>query len=168
MKRFRLLGLAVWALWIPLRVAGQATPYVALDDRVYRDLDALIDAGWVRSALLGERPWSRLTAARYVAEARVARVAADSVGGPPARLAEALDRLERDLAVELSLHDRDVCRRPYPDPGSGPNEQICPFLPLPRARLRTATADATWADSRARAIPTSYDWETSDLSLIHI
>jgi hypothetical protein len=125
---------------------GQSTAYVPLGDRIYADLDALVDAGWVRGALLGERPWSRLTAARYVAGAR-ALVAADSAGPARARFVEALERLERDLASELTA----LCDAP----------ERC--APLARsARVRSVAADATWADSPARRIPTSYDFANSD------
>jgi hypothetical protein len=146
MKLRSLLGMAFWALWIPGRALCQATPYVPAGDAAYADLDALVDAGWVRGALLGQRPWSRLTFARHVSEAR-SRLAADSAGPPRARFREALDRLERDFALELGALcvGRTDCA---PLEGG--------------ARARSAAADATWADSRSRPIPTSYDWENSD------
>jgi hypothetical protein len=146
MKLRWLLGMVGLALVAPVQALGQATPYVPLGDPVYADLDALVDAGWVRGALLGGRPWSRLTVARYVTGAR-ARLDGDSVGPPRARLREALERLERDFAPEL----RALC------PAGG---ECSPLEP--GARVRSASADATLANSKPRRIPTSYDWANSD------
>jgi hypothetical protein len=134
MNRSRAVGMVLFALGTPTVALAQATSYVPLGDAAYSDLDALVDAGWVRGALLGERPWSRLAVAQYVAEAR-GRVEADSVGPVRARLAEALGRLEQQLAADA---------RPSV------------------VRLRSVSADATWADSPVRRIPTSYNWENSD------
>jgi hypothetical protein len=146
MKLRWLRGMVAWALWVPAQALGQATPYVPVDDPAYADLDALVDAGWVQGAPLGERPWSRLTVARYLREAR-ARVAADTARAPAPRFVEALGRLEQWFAPEL----RVLCTG---EPGCAP---------LGRgARVRTVGADGTWADSRARSIPTSYDWANSD------
>ena len=63
------LALAV-ILMMPVRGGAQATPYVPNLDPVYQDLDGLIAAGWVRTAIAGLRPYSRLTVARLVVEAR--------------------------------------------------------------------------------------------------
>ena len=128
-------------LVVPGSADAQATPYVPNLDPVYRDLDGLIAAGWVRTAIAGQRPYSRLTVARLVVEAR-ANVAKDD-GLQRARFLEALDRLEDAFASEicaLCLGGASTCQ------------------PLSREpTIRYASADATWADSPGRSIPTSYD-----------
>jgi hypothetical protein len=148
MKLRWMLGMVGWALVWPALALGQATPYVALDDPIYADLDALVDAGWVRGALLGERPWSRLTAARYVSEARMAVAIQSTI--VPARYVEALERLEAELQSEIERLCLD----------RGP-EGFCVVDP-PGLHLRSLSADATWADSPSRRIPTSYDFASSD------
>ena len=135
-----LLALAL-SLVVPGRGGAQATPYVPNLDPVYRDLDGLIAVGWVRIAIAGQRPYSRLTVARLVVEAR-ANVARDG-GLQRPRFREALDRLEDAFAAEIMA----LCV------GGG---EPCTPLNGP-ATLRSATADATWADSPGRGIPTSYD-----------
>ena len=129
------------SLVVPGGGGAQATPYVPNLDSVYQDLDGLIAAGWVKTAIAGQRPYSRLTVARLVVEAR-ANVARDG-GFQRPRFREALDRLESAFAPEI----RALCV------GEG-----APCTPLSgHATLRSATADATWADSPGRRIPTSYD-----------
>ena len=126
---------------VPARGGAQATPYVPNLDPVYRDLDALIGAGWVRTAIAGQRPYSRLTVARLVVEAR-ANVAKDD-GLQRARFLEALDRLEDAFVPEiqaLCVGGSSTCQ-----PLSGD------------VTIRYASVDATWADSPGRRIPTSYD-----------
>ena len=110
-------------------------------DPVYQDLDGLIAAGWVKTAIVGQRPYSRLTVARLVVAAR-ANVAKDG-GLQRPRFREALDRLEGAFASEI----RALCV----------GEGVPCALLGGNATLRSATADATWADSPGRRIPTSYD-----------
>ncbi len=65
----------VLLLWVafgmlPAVLLAQTTPYVPNLDPVYQDLDALVAEGLVRDIILGERPYSRLTFARFALEAR--------------------------------------------------------------------------------------------------
>ena len=128
-------------LVVPGSADAQATPYVLNLDPVYRDLDGLIAAGWVRTAIVGQRPYSRLTVARLVVEAR-ANVAKDG-GLQRPRFREALDRLEGAFAPEI----RALCVG-----GSSTCQPLSGDV-----TIRHASADATWADSPGRRIPTSYD-----------
>ncbi|HCR04176.1 MAG TPA: hypothetical protein DIU18_03220 [Gemmatimonadetes bacterium] len=130
----------VLILMVPVRGGAQATPYVPNLDPVYQDLDGLIAAGWVRTAIAGLRPYSRLTVARMVVEAR-ANVTRDG-GFQSQYLREALDRLERAFAPEIHA----LC--------VGEGASCAPLTDY--AMLRSATADATWADSPGRRISTSY------------
>lgn len=137
---FFVLGLAT-----PAAAAAQATTYVPDQDPAYGDADALIAAGWVRTVIAGRRPFSRLTLARMVVEARSTLARAAAVPGP--RFTEALDRLERVFGPEIQA----LCT----EEGTG-----CPSLPT-GVRVRSLAADATWAASPSRAIPTSYDARAS-------
>ena len=140
-RKLCLLLALVLILMVPVRGGAQATPYVPNLDPVYQDLDALIAVGWVSTAIAGQRPYSRLTVARLVVEAR-ANVTRDG-GFQRQRLREALGRLEGAFEPEI----RALCV------GEG-----TPCAPLTgHATLRSATADATWADSPGRRIPTSYE-----------
>lgn len=49
---------------------AQATAPVPIESRTYEHVDALIAEGLVRTAIVGQRPYSRLEVARLVAEAR--------------------------------------------------------------------------------------------------
>ncbi len=122
------------------RAGAQASPYVPNLDPAYEDLDGLVAAGWVKTEIGPQRPYSRLAVARLVIEAR------DHVARNPAarqsRFSEALARLERAFAPEIRS-------------GCASRVKIC--AALPGLTLRSASADVTWADSPGRAIPTSYD-----------
>lgn len=50
--------------------AGQATPFVSPDERVYRDLDRLSAAGLIDSMIVGARPFSEREVLRLLGEAR--------------------------------------------------------------------------------------------------
>lgn len=151
------LGLS---LVLPVPGAAQATAYVPNFDPAYRDLDALMAAGLVRNVIAAQRPYSRLSVARMAVEARtaiasVARMAIEaraSVAAAPAvsrlRFVEALQRLEAAFAPEI----RALCA------SAG---LAC--VPLPGgATVRSVSSDFTWADSRGRRIPSSYDALTTD------
>ena len=130
------LGLGVFA---PAAGAAQATPYVPNLDPAYGDLDALIAAGLVRTAITGERPYSRLAVARFAAEAQERVAAAPYL--PKARFLESLARLEEAFAAEIATLCQGTACAP----------------PLAKGALRSASADVTLADSPDRAIPSSYD-----------
>jgi len=50
--------------------ANQGSPYVPLDSWVYPMFDRLIAMGYVQSAIVGMRPWTRLECARLLGEAQ--------------------------------------------------------------------------------------------------
>jgi hypothetical protein len=78
-------------------LAGTASAPLPLDSWVYHALDRLAGLGLVDSALTGTRPWSRLEAARLVAEAKAQ--AEDRELPPVAR--RLLVRLEAELHDSL-------------------------------------------------------------------
>ena len=63
----------------PAVLLAQTSPYVPNLDSVYQDLDALVAEGLVRVTILGERPYSRLTFARFAQEVRTIKSASVSV-----------------------------------------------------------------------------------------
>ena len=140
MKRSLLAMIAVSLCCAP-GARAQATVYVPNLDRAYADIDALIAAGWIHDAISSQTPFSRLTAARLTVQARAR--AGSSPAALPARFVESLRRLEIEFAPEI----RTLCT----DVG-------CARDDLPAGlTLRAASADATYADSPTRAVPTSYD-----------
>jgi len=135
--RFSKLALvALLALALPLGLSAQATPYVPNLDPAYQDLDALVADGLVKDEIHAERPYSRLTFARWTVEARGR---AKAVGRLPARFSEALDRLEAEFAPEIAA----LC----PD-----RRSACSILPR-QAIVRQARGDVTWSNSPPRAVP---------------
>ena len=141
--RFRGLSLLV-ALGLNLaalaRCGAQASPYVPNRDPAYLDLDGLIAAGWVRTEIGAQRPYSRRIVARLVDEAR-SYVSRTPAARQP-RFMEALARLEHEFASD----PRSRC-------AAGVKTCATPS----RLVLRSVSTDATWADSPGRSIPTSYD-----------
>ena len=135
-----------WVLAGAGGAAGQATPYLPSLDPAHRDLDALVTAGWVKGAVTGQLPYSRLTVARLVLGARAHPAAASA--GSQSRFGEALGRLEEAFAAEIqALYAAGAAS--------------CPPLPA-GVVARSASVDVTWSDSPARPIPTSYDPGTPD------
>jgi membrane-associated phospholipid phosphatase len=74
----------------PRDASNMGSPYVPLDSWVYSALERLIAMGYVDSAILGQRPWTRLECARLLedAEGRLSDLEAEDGEGP--RLFEAL------------------------------------------------------------------------------
>ncbi len=58
--------------------ANMGSPYVPLDSWIYPALERLAALGYVRTAILGLRPWTRLECARQVNEAAESRPDADA------------------------------------------------------------------------------------------
>jgi hypothetical protein len=73
------------------------SPYVPLDSWIYPALERLAALGFVRTAILGLRPWTRLECARQVNEATDLRVDPDAA--PEA--AELRDALTQEFAAEI-------------------------------------------------------------------
>jgi hypothetical protein len=131
--------IGVLLLAVPIAVSAQATPYVPNLDPAYQDLDALVTEGLVNDEVHAERPYSRLTFGRWVAEAKAR---ARTSGPLPARFREALDRLEVEFAPEIAA----LC----------PDGRSACSAPARRVALRKAGADATWSNSPARAVRAPY------------
>ena len=75
--------------------ANMGSPYVPLDSWVYPAMDGLIAQGYVRSAIVGMRPWTRFECARLINEAGEELDNADASTSQPARI-------YRSLAEEFS------------------------------------------------------------------
>jgi len=75
------------------------TPYVPLDSWVYPAIERLAALGYVRSASLGLRPWSRLECTRLVSEAAES---SPETNGPP-EVQELFHALSDEFAADLSL-----------------------------------------------------------------
>ena len=80
--------------------ANQGSPYVPLDSWVYPALDRLAARGYVHSAILGMRPWTRLECARLLNEADELLHTADSEDQEALRL---YDSLAREFSGDLAL-----------------------------------------------------------------
>jgi len=142
----RLGALLLWVVLgiLPALLQAQTSPYVPNLDPAYQDLDALVIDGLVRDIIMGERPYSRVTFARFALEAR-RRV--DTVGqaGIKPRFLEALQRIERRFARELAGLADVTTTDPEVDP---------------IVWIREASVDATVADSPSREMPTLYNLAT--------
>ncbi len=169
-RRLRRLVVAIGILTAgPFHLAAQATAYVPVTDPAYRDIDALIAAGLIRSGIVGTRPYSQFIISTLVLEARSrlsrARVAADSAHVPVARmlsnarLLEAIDRLERRFATgrDLTSHGARVdivsadspLRRAHSALGGGIEADIAPLLQRNQGRVipdGSSIALEAWAD----------------------
>ena len=96
------LGGATWGDVVP-QSTGEKTrnpenmgsPYVPLDSWVYPALERLIAMGYIKSAFLGIRPWTRLECARLIEEAN------DAIGDEDDQSNEAA-RIYSDLAQEFA------------------------------------------------------------------
>lgn len=79
--------------------AYMGSPYVPLDSWIYPALERLAALGYVRTAILGLRPWTRLECARQVNEASELQADADA----PAEVAELHAALTREFAAEFQF-----------------------------------------------------------------
>ena len=92
-----------------LSPANLGSPYVPLDSWTYPVFDRLVARGFINSAMLGQRPWTRLECAHLVAEA------ADELSGSESdspRLEISLHELQTEFAAELKAFE------------GAPNEQL--------------------------------------------
>lgn len=78
--------------------ANFGSPYVPLDSWVYPAMERLAAMGYVRSEMLGLRPWTRLECARLVQEAQD-RMDAEGANPPPVAVSE-LDALAREFKAD--------------------------------------------------------------------
>ena len=135
------LLLPLTATLSPTAGLAQSSAYVPNLDPAYADLDALFAAGLVDVHSMAQRPYSRMTFARFAAGARVAFLEGSSEGR--IRFYEALERLEARFASEISL----LC---------GGGGGLCGRAG-PGFSLRSAELDVTSAASPDRPVRTSYE-----------
>jgi len=102
------LGGGSWPLFPALRDIGErsgpanmGSPYVPLGSWVYPAFERLAALGYVRTEMLGMRPWTRLECARLVSEAE------DRLDGeganPPAAATRIVQSLEKEFRSDLDL-----------------------------------------------------------------
>jgi hypothetical protein len=87
---------------IPRPPARMGSPYVPLDSWIYPAFDRLIALGYVRSAILGQRPWTRLECARLLNEANDLLQSGTMEDGEVLALRDAL---AQEFANEAALID---------------------------------------------------------------
>ena len=85
----------------PRNPDNMASPYVLLDSWIYPALERLIALGYVRSARLDIRPWTRMECARLVEEAQERLTNADADNGEAASISAALASEFRDETARL-------------------------------------------------------------------
>ncbi|MGC2196012.1 MAG: phosphatase PAP2 family protein, partial [Terriglobales bacterium] len=83
--------------------ANMGSPYVPLDSWIYPALERLAAMGYVKTASLGLRPWTRLECARLVSEASDLQAGED---GPP-QAQEMYASLSQEFTHEFSLMSGD-------------------------------------------------------------
>ncbi len=81
--------------------ANFGSPYVPLDSWVYPAFERLASMGYVRSGLLGLRPWTRLECARLVEEAEDRINATDA--NPPKGAVETYQALKKEFQNDIDL-----------------------------------------------------------------
>jgi membrane-associated phospholipid phosphatase len=77
------------------------SPYVPLDSWIYPAIERLAAFGYIRTSMLGMRPWTRLECARLLTEAAERQPDSD---GPP-QIQDLYDSLSREFQHELGLTD---------------------------------------------------------------
>ena len=87
---------------------NMGSPYVPLDSWIYPAFDRLIALGYVRSAIVGQRPWTRLECARLLNEASDL-IQSESADGDDEALA-IRDALAQEFSNERALIDGETNR----------------------------------------------------------
>ena len=82
--------------------ANMGSPYVPLDSWVYPVFDRLIALGYIQSAIVGMRPWTRLECARLLNEADDLLQAR---GFDDAKAMQLYDSLAREFSKDLALRE---------------------------------------------------------------
>lgn len=85
------------------KTSFMGSPYVPLESWIYPALERLAALGYVRTAILGIRPWTRTECARLVGEASESQPAGDV----PVEVQELYAALEREFAAELNVTEGD-------------------------------------------------------------
>lgn len=83
------------------KTRNMGSPYVPLDSWIYPAIERLAGLGYIQTASLGIRPWTRLDCARLVAEA----AKQDSNFGAPDGPQQLLDALSNEFGYESELRD---------------------------------------------------------------
>jgi membrane-associated phospholipid phosphatase len=83
--------------------AYMGSPYVPLDSWIYPALERLVAMGYVRTAAVGLRPWTRLECARLISEASDLQPGGDG----PAQAQEIYESLSQEFGHEFSLMSGD-------------------------------------------------------------
>jgi membrane-associated phospholipid phosphatase len=84
----------------PYQAKNMGSPYVLLDSWVYPAMDRLIALGYIRTAMLGMRPWTRIECARLVTEAGDEL---EGDAGAPDGAEDAYVALAREFSSEIKL-----------------------------------------------------------------
>jgi membrane-associated phospholipid phosphatase len=84
-----------------LSAANQGSPYVELDSWIYPALDRLIATGFVQTATLSMRPWTRLECVRLLNEAEDSVV---DIGNSP-ETEQLIDTLREEFSADLKQLD---------------------------------------------------------------
>lgn len=123
-----------------------ASSNVPIDDPVYRDIDKLVGAGFIKDAIYGQRPWSRKEIARMIASAKKnekENALLLTPNGSDVELTimiqDILEKLTHDYREELIENGTLL---------DGGESKLFNIKPLEQVRL-----DYTFLDSPARAVP---------------
>lgn len=87
---------------------NMGSPYVPLDSWIYPAFDRLIALGYVRSAIVGQRPWTRLECTRLLTEASDLIQSESADGNDEARAIH--DALAQEFSHESALLDGQTNR----------------------------------------------------------
>lgn len=86
--------------------SSMGSPYVPLESWVYPLIDRLIARGYIKSAFQGLRPWTRITCAELLTEAKDS---SEDISSPP-DIQRMMFQLEEELAPELRELEGDRAR----------------------------------------------------------
>jgi Capsule assembly protein Wzi len=85
-------------------VANMASTYVPIESWIYPALERLASAGYIQTAFVGLRPWTRMDCARLLAEAEELQMDSDA-DEQTAQVKLLMKYLTREFAVELRRRD---------------------------------------------------------------
>ncbi len=69
-RTISIILIIVFLIQCSVAFSNGSAPNVPIDNHVYRDIDKLIAAGFIKDAIYGQRPWSRNEIVRMITEAR--------------------------------------------------------------------------------------------------
>ena len=85
-------------------VANMASTYVPIESWIYSALERLASAGYIQTAFVGLRPWTRMDCARLLAEAEELQMDSNA-DEQTAQVKLLMKYLTREFAVELRRRD---------------------------------------------------------------